>query len=98
MATFREIRAYRQIVRFLVARLLYNDGVVTHEDSGVLVDAEEKHGARSLLLWLSSTQLRWALERRVWEVGASVHFVKRGHYLFLGGEPVRDPVAAPAGS
>lgn len=27
--TFHEIRAYRQIVRFLVARLLYNDGLVT---------------------------------------------------------------------
>ncbi len=28
-ATFREIREYRQILRFLVARLLYNDGLVT---------------------------------------------------------------------
>jgi UMF1 family MFS transporter len=27
--TFRQIREYRQIVRFLVARLLYNDGLVT---------------------------------------------------------------------
>ena len=29
LTTFKEIRAYRQIVRFLVARLLYNDGLVT---------------------------------------------------------------------
>ena len=28
-ATFREVRSYRQIVRFLIARLLYNDGLVT---------------------------------------------------------------------
>jgi len=28
-STFREIRAYRQIIRFLLARLLYNDGLVT---------------------------------------------------------------------
>jgi len=27
--TFREIRKYRQIVRFLVARLVYNDGLIT---------------------------------------------------------------------
>lgn len=27
--TFRQIREYRQIIRFLVARLLYNDGLVT---------------------------------------------------------------------
>jgi UMF1 family MFS transporter len=27
--TFHEIRTYRQVVRFLVARLLYNDGLVT---------------------------------------------------------------------
>ncbi len=27
--TFREIRKFRQIVRFLVARLLYNDGLIT---------------------------------------------------------------------
>ncbi len=27
--TFREIRKYRQIVRFLLARLIYNDGLVT---------------------------------------------------------------------
>ncbi len=29
MGTFREIRNYRQIVRFLIARLLYNDGLIT---------------------------------------------------------------------
>jgi UMF1 family MFS transporter len=28
-ATFREIRRYRQIFRFLLARLLYNDGLIT---------------------------------------------------------------------
>ena len=28
-ATFRQIRQYRQIIRFLLARLLYNDGLVT---------------------------------------------------------------------
>ena len=27
--TFREIRKYRQVVRFLVARLVFNDGLVT---------------------------------------------------------------------
>jgi len=27
--TFREIRRYRQIIRFLLARLLYNDGLIT---------------------------------------------------------------------
>ena len=29
LGTFREIRNYRQIVRFLIARLLYNDGLIT---------------------------------------------------------------------
>jgi UMF1 family MFS transporter len=29
MDTFREIRRYRQIVRLLVARMIYNDGLVT---------------------------------------------------------------------
>ncbi|MHC4224326.1 MAG: MFS transporter [Planctomycetota bacterium] len=29
LATFREVRKYRQVVRFLVARLVYNDGLVT---------------------------------------------------------------------
>jgi len=29
VGTFREIKKYRQIVRFLVARLLYNDGLIT---------------------------------------------------------------------
>ena len=27
--TFREIRRYRQVVRFLIARLIYNDGLIT---------------------------------------------------------------------
>ncbi len=29
MATFHEIRRYRQVVRFLLARLVYNDGLIT---------------------------------------------------------------------
>jgi len=70
-----------------LGRLLYQVGVVTHESSNTLVDAEESRGAHALLLWISSGHLAWAVERRVWEVVAAIHFVKRGHYVFVEGEP-----------
>jgi UMF1 family MFS transporter len=38
--TFRELRRYRQIVRFLVARLFYNDGLVTIYAFGGIYAAE----------------------------------------------------------
>jgi hypothetical protein len=70
-----------------LGRLLYQVGVVTHESSNTLVDAEETRGAHSLLLWIPSGHLAWAVERRVWEVVAAIHFVKRGHFVFVEGEP-----------
>ena len=70
-----------------LGRLLYNAEVVTKEDSGTLVDAEELHGVEALMMWLSAHQLHWAVERRVWEVGAALTLVKRGQFLFVGGEP-----------
>jgi UMF1 family MFS transporter len=38
--TFREIRKYRQIIRFLVARLVYNDGLITVFAFGGIFAAE----------------------------------------------------------
>lgn len=73
-----------------LGRLLYNAEVVTHEDSNTLVDAEEQHGAGALLLWLSGDQLDWAIERRVWELGGALALVKRGHFVFVEGEPNLD--------
>ena len=73
-----------------LGRLLYKAEVVTKEDSDTLVDAEENFGIEALLLWLSIPHLHWAVERRVWEAGAALALVKRGHFLFVEGEPVID--------
>ena len=73
-----------------LGRLLYQADIVNHEDSGTLVDAEEKQGAHSLLLWISTEHLHWAVERRVWEVAAAVHLIKKGHFVFIAGEPELD--------
>jgi len=73
-----------------LGRLLYKAEVVTKEDSDTLVDAEENFGIEALLMWLSAGHLQWAVERRVWEVGAALALVKRGHFLFVEGEPVTD--------
>jgi len=73
-----------------LGRLLYQAGIVAHEDSSVLVDGEEKQGAHSLLLWISTEHLHWAVERRVWEVAAAVHLIRRGHFVFVAGEPELD--------
>jgi hypothetical protein len=73
-----------------LGRLLYKAEVVTKEDSDTLVDAEENFGIEALLLWLSIPHLHWAVERRVWEAGAALALVKRGHFLFVEGDPVID--------
>ena len=73
-----------------LGRLLYKAEVVTKEDSDTLVDAEENFGVEALLMWLSAAHLRWAADRRVWEVGAALALVKRGHFLFVDGEPTLD--------
>lgn len=70
-----------------VGRLLYSAKIVDKDDSKILVKAEKELGTQSLLLWLSSEQLTWALNRRVWEAAASIHLVKRGHFVFIAGEP-----------
>lgn len=73
-----------------LGRLLYQADIVTHSASSTLVDAEEHQGAHSLLLWISTEHLHWAVERRVWEVAAAVHLIKKGHFLFIEGEPDLD--------
>ncbi len=70
-----------------LGRLLYQAGLVSHEASGTLVDAEEELGAHALLMWVSSAHLMWAIERRVWELANAVHLIKRGHFVFIDGEP-----------
>ena len=73
-----------------LGRLLYKSEVVTKEDADTLVDAEENFGVEALLMWLSARHLQWAVDRRVWEVGAALALVKRGHFLFVEGEPTLD--------
>lgn len=73
-----------------LGRLLYKAEVVTKEDSDTLVDAEENFGVEALLMWLSAAHLQWAVDRRVWEVGGALALVKRGHFLFVEGEPAPD--------
>ncbi len=76
-----------------LGRLLYQAEIVSHEASGTLVDAEEAMGAHALLMWISSAHLLWAIERRVWELANAVHLIKRGHFVFIEGEP---SLACPA--
>ncbi len=70
-----------------LGRLLYKAGVVSHEASSTLVDAEEALGGHAMLMWLSTRHLLWAVERRIWEVAAAVHLIKRGHFVFIQGTP-----------
>ncbi len=86
----RVIGAISTVLFERLGRLLYRAEVLTKEDSGTLVDAEENLGVEALLLWLSLPHLRWAVDRRVWEVGAALALVKRGHFLFVHGEPAID--------
>ena len=73
-----------------LGRLLYKAEVVSKEDSDTLVDAEENFGVEAMLMWLSALHLHWAVDRRVWEVGSALALVKRGHFLFVEGEPALD--------
>jgi len=70
-----------------LGRLLYTAEVVSHDDSDTLIDLEESKGDAALLELIPEDAVTWAAERRVWDVGAALYFVNRGHFMFVEGEP-----------
>jgi len=70
-----------------LGRLLYQEGIVSHDHSKTLVSVEELHGDAAALAALSDDAVLWALERRVEAVVAASYFMGQGHFLFVEGPP-----------
>ncbi|MDJ0975551.1 MAG: DUF4388 domain-containing protein [Planctomycetota bacterium] len=70
-----------------VGRVLLSAGVIEKADAHSLVDCEEKVGVQAACQLIPQDIARWALEKRVWEVGAALYFMGRGHYICIDGRP-----------
>lgn len=79
-----------------LGRLLYSAEVVDHDLGKTLVEVEEFQGVVALTEWIREEALAWALERRVWEVGAALYFMNHGHYVLVEGAPDLDDLPALA--
>lgn len=75
-----------------IGRLLLSAGVIEKADAHSLVDCEEKVGVRAACQLIPHEVARWALEKRVWEVGAALYFMGRGHYICIDGKPDLGPL------
>ena len=87
-----------------IGRLLYENGVVTHDDANTLVRQEEREGVTGVIGWIPDDVLRWAIERRAGEIVAALAYVTRGAFLLVEGDAplqgipatAHDPVALAA--
>lgn len=68
-----------------VGRLLYREGAVDRDDMDRLINAEETHGMTAAASMLPRSAVAWALERRVWELAATLTFLRRAHFLVVEG-------------
>lgn len=70
-----------------VGRILHKAGVLDKEDGNAVVDCEEKMGIHRAMQMVSQEAASWGLEKRAWEVGAALYFVRQGHFVFVEGAP-----------
>jgi hypothetical protein len=70
-----------------VTRVLERAGFLDAEDARQLVALEEEQGAAALRRSVGPAAFDWAVERRAWEVAASLFFVQRASFLIVEGEP-----------
>lgn len=70
-----------------LGRILYKGEVISKADAHSLVDCEEKAGLEATVALIPAEAALWGIERRVWEIGASLYFMGHGHYVCLDGKP-----------
>ncbi len=70
-----------------LGRVLYRGGLLTEEDAEEVVAQEEAGGLAAAVADLPRETVRWGLERRVWEIAASLFLMHGGQFLIVEGEP-----------
>ena len=70
-----------------LGRVLHKGGVLSKDDSSLLVETEETQGVARAAALLSDDAAHWGLERRVWEVGAALYYVRHGWWMHVQGTP-----------
>ena len=70
-----------------LGRILYREDLLGREDMVQLVEVEEKQGQASAVAMLPEDAARWAAERRIWEIAATLCFARRAHFIIVEGTP-----------
>lgn len=90
------VGAHSNVLFERLGRVLYKGGVISKTDAHSLVDCEEKAGLDATIALIPEEAALWGVERRVWEIGASLYFMGHGHYLCVDGSPRMGRVPAVA--
>jgi hypothetical protein len=70
-----------------LGRILHREHVLEKEDADAVVEIEETKGAPAAAASLPTEALRFALEKRIWEVAASLYFMRHAHFVIVEGTP-----------
>lgn len=70
-----------------LGRVLERAGQVDEATAADLVRLEETGGVGAAMAVLPTETVRFALERRVWEIAAALFLIHRGHFLIVEGMP-----------
>lgn len=84
----RVIAARSSVPLEQAARIVAREGVCTKEAAEPLYDIEAQQGLAAALATLPDDIARWLGEKLVWEIGTSLYFMGRGHWIFVEGTPL----------
>jgi len=68
-----------------LGRILLREHVLEKDDAEAVVEIEETKGAPAAAAALPAEALRFALEKRIWEVAASLYFMRHAHFVIVEG-------------
>jgi hypothetical protein len=75
-----------------LSRILVRTGAIEEAEARTVLSAEEEAGTAVASVNLSPEVLRFGLERRAWEIGSSLPFMPRAHYVLVEGRPELAPL------
>jgi hypothetical protein len=75
-----------------IARILGRAKVLDAEQATALEEREKAEGIRAAAMALAPEVLKWALERRAYEIAVNLPLMNGAHFLFVEGSPQLAPL------